>query len=172
MGMPSLSIKGRVLRLLSQREHSRSELARKLAKLETEAGELAKVLDDFVAKGLISEARVAQSVVNQRAPKLGAMRLRAELQTKGIDAAQIQAVIADLKPTEVARARAVWAKKFSEPPQDAKAMGKQVRFLAARGFDGAAIRAVVPPIRRRPVDDDDHDSAMPESIDEYLDNGG
>ncbi len=44
MSVQSLSLKGRVLRLLSQREHSRTELARKLAKLETEDGELAKVL--------------------------------------------------------------------------------------------------------------------------------
>lgn len=170
MALPNLSIKGCVLRLLCQREHSRTELARKLAKLETEDGELAKVLDDFVAKGLISDDRLAQSVVNQRAPKLGAMRLRNELQTKGVDPARIQAVIADLKPTEAARAKAVWTKKFNAAPADAKAMGKQIRFLAARGFDSAAIRAAVPPISRVSVNDDGMDS--PESVDDYLDNGG
>ncbi|MDO7679995.1 MAG: recombination regulator RecX, partial [Burkholderiaceae bacterium] len=77
MMRPALSIKGRVLRLLSQREHSRAELARKLADMETASGDLAAVLDDFVVKGLISEERLTQSVLNQRANKLGAMRLRA-----------------------------------------------------------------------------------------------
>ena len=165
----SLSLKGRVLRLLSQREHSRTELARKLARLETEDGDLAKVLDDFVAKGLISEERLAQSVVNQRAPKLGAMRLRAELQTKGVDPSHIQSVIAELKPTEAARAKAVWARKFNQAPADAKAMAKQVRFLAARGFDSAAIRAAVPPICRVSLSEDGVQA--PQSVDDYLDNG-
>ena len=169
LSVQSLSLKGRVLRLLSQREHSRTELARKLANLETEDGALAKVLDDFVAKGLISEERLAQSVVNQRASKLGAMRLRSELQTKGVDPSHIQAVMAELKPTEAARAKAVWARKFNRAPEDAKAMAKQVRFLAARGFDSAAIRAAVPPISRVSLSEDGAQASQ--SVDDYLDNG-
>ncbi|MDG1383731.1 MAG: RecX family transcriptional regulator, partial [Burkholderiaceae bacterium] len=51
-----------------------------------------------------------------------------------------------LKSSESARAQGVWSKRFKGPPEDAKAMAKQVRFLAARGFDAAAIRAAVPPI--------------------------
>jgi regulatory protein len=37
----------RALRLLSQREHSRRELERKLAEYETASGELARVLDEL-----------------------------------------------------------------------------------------------------------------------------
>ena len=144
---PALSIKGRVLRLLSQREHSRAELARKLADMETASGDLAAVLDDFVAKGLISEERLTQSVLNQRANKLGAMRLRAELHQKGVSTDRIREAVDSLKSSESARAQGVWSKRFKGPPEDAtKAMAKQVRFLAARGFDAAAIRAAVPPI--------------------------
>ena len=141
---PALSIKGRVLRLLSQREHSRAELARKLADMETASGDLAAVLDDFVAKGLISEERLTQSVLNQRANKLGAMRLRAELHQKGVSTDRIREAVDSLKSSESARAQGVWSKRFKGPPEDA--MAKQVRFLAARGFDAAAIRAAVPPI--------------------------
>jgi len=50
MPAPALSLKGRVLRLLTQREHSKAELARKLRALETDDGALARVLDDFEAK--------------------------------------------------------------------------------------------------------------------------
>ena len=39
-----LSLKGRALRLLSQREHSRAELTRKLVAYENVPGELAQAL--------------------------------------------------------------------------------------------------------------------------------
>ena len=42
---PPLSLKGRALRLLGAREHSRVELERKLAVYEEEPGSLAKALD-------------------------------------------------------------------------------------------------------------------------------
>ncbi len=46
------SLKGRALRLLSQREHSRKELERKLAAHEETPGELHQALDELQAKGL------------------------------------------------------------------------------------------------------------------------
>ena len=171
---PALSIKGRVLRLLSQREHSRAELARKLADMETASGDLAAVLDDFVAKGLISEERLTQSVLNQRANKLVAMRLRAELHQKGVSTDRIREAVDSLKSSESARAQGVWYKRFKGPPEDAKAMAKQVRFLAARGFDAAAIRAAVPPIAYSAAGvsaaDDEYEPAL--NIDDlFMDDG-
>jgi regulatory protein len=146
MPAPPLSLKGRVLRLLSQREHSKAELARKLRELETEDGELARVLDDFEAKGLISESRVANSVVNTRASKLGGMRIRAELQAKGLSDDVVRDAVSNLKESEAARAQAVWAKRFGRAPVSASERAKHMRFLATRGFDGGLIRAVVPAI--------------------------
>ena len=143
MSVQSLSLKGRVLRLLSQREHSRTELARKLAKLETEDGELAKVLDDLQAKDFISEPRVIESVINRRANRFGAARIRHELQGKGLQAEAVAAAVQSLKATEVERAREVWRKKFGTPAADAAERGKQARFLAARGFGSEAIGRVV-----------------------------
>ena len=64
-GPPSL--KGRALRLLSAREHSRAELLAKLREHEQAPGELAGVLDELQAKGLPNEAGVVQSVVPRRA---------------------------------------------------------------------------------------------------------
>ena len=144
MPAPALSLKGRVLKLLSQREHSKSELARKLRALETPDGELAQVLDDFEVKGLISEERVAGSVVNAKAARMGGMRLRQELQAKGLSADLVRDTVASLKDTELERAQTVWAKKFGAAPTDANARAKQMRFLATRGFDGSVVRAVVP----------------------------
>ena len=61
-----LSLKGRALRLLSAREHSRAELERRLAQFEEEPGTLAKALDALQAKGFINDQRVIESVLNRR----------------------------------------------------------------------------------------------------------
>ena len=140
---PQLSLKGRALRLLSGREHSRSELERKLASHEEEPGQLRRVLDELEAKGFIDHQRVADSVVHRRSAKLGAMRVRQELQAKGLDAELVSQTVAALKHTELERARAVWRRKFDAPPADATERGRQARFLAARGFDGDVIRRVL-----------------------------
>ena len=138
-----LSLKGRALRLLSAREHSRAELERKLAQYEEEPGTLAKALDELQAKGFINEQRVVESVLNRRSAKLGTARIRQELQGKGLAPEAVQDAVAQLRATEVERAREVWRRKFGEPPTDAAERGKQMRFLASRGFGGDAIRKVV-----------------------------
>jgi regulatory protein len=140
-GAPSL--KGRALRYLSQREHSRAELQRKLARHEETPGELARVLDDLAAKDFISEARVVDSVVHLRAPRLGAARIRQELQAKGIAPEAVQEALARLRSTEFDRARDLWRRRFDAPPADAAARAKQVRFLMARGFSSEVVRKVL-----------------------------
>jgi regulatory protein len=140
---PPLSLKGRALRLLSAREHSRVELERKLAQYEEEPGTLATALDALQAKGFINEQRVVESVLNRRSAKLGTARIRQELQGKGLAPEAVLEAVAQLRATEVERAREVWRRKFGEPPADAAARGKQMRFLASRGFGGDAIRKVV-----------------------------
>ncbi len=138
-----LSLKGRALRLLGAREYSRAELERKLAQFEEAPGSLAQALDDLQAKGFISEQRVVESVLNRRAAKLGTARIRQELQGKGLAPEAVLEAVEQLRETEVERAREVWRKKFGEPPVDAAERGKQMRFLASRGFGGDAIRRVV-----------------------------
>jgi regulatory protein len=153
-GAPSL--KGRALRLLSQREHSRAELERKLARHEEEPGTLARALDELAAKDFISEPRVVASVLNQRAARSGALRVRQELQAKGIAPEAIAEAVASLQDTEVARATALWRRRFGAPPADAKERAKQMRFLLARGFSGAVVAKVL----RSDFDgDDDNESS-------------
>ncbi|RZL06011.1 MAG: recombination regulator RecX [Rubrivivax sp.] len=143
MGFDQISLKGRALRLLAGREHSRAELQRKLASHEAVPGELSRALDELEAKGFISEQRVIESVVNRRSSRLGAARVRQELQAKGLDAQAVAEAVAGLRVTEEARAREVWRKKFGEPPRDAAEHGKQVRFLLTRGFGADVVRRVV-----------------------------
>ena len=143
MSFAKPSLKGRALRLLSGREYSRAELERKLASFEEEPGSLSLALDDLQAKGFISEARVIESVIHRRAGKLGLMRIRQELQGKGLDPEAVASALSGLKTTERERAREVWHKKFGEPAADAQEVAKQMRFLASRGFGGDVIRQVV-----------------------------
>jgi regulatory protein len=143
MAFDQPSLKGRALRLLSGREHSRAELERKLQSFEEEPGTLAQALDELQAKGFISEQRVIESVLHWRASLLGTARIKQELQGKGLDPVAVSEALAGLKGSEQARAQAVWRKKFGSPPVDAQAAAKQMRFLAARGFGGDVIRRVV-----------------------------
>lgn len=143
MATPPISLKGRALRLLSGREYSRLELERRLEKYEEEPGTLAKALDELQAKDFISEQRVLESVVHRRAAKLGAARIKQELQAKGLDADAVTQALHALRATEVDRTREVWAKKFGQPPADAAERSKQMRFLASRGFGAEAIHKVV-----------------------------
>lgn len=142
----ALSLKGRALRLLSGREQSRAELERKLRTHEEEPGQLEAVLNELEAKDFISPTRVIESVINRRQAKMGASRIKRELQGKGLDADTVAKAMDGLKATELERAREVWRKKFdsktnagSSPAEKAK----QMRFLAARGFGADAIRRVV-----------------------------
>lgn len=143
MGFGTLSLKGRALRLLSQREHSRSELQRKLAPHVQDGEDLAAILDDLEARDFISAARVVESVVHQRAARMGAARIRQELQAKGIAPDAIHAAVAALQDTELERARGVWQRRFEGPPQDARQRGQQMRFLLARGFSADVAARVI-----------------------------
>ena len=139
----TLSLKGRALRLLSGREYSRAELVKKLTPFETTPGELTKALDELQAKDFINEQRVVDSVLHRRSAKLGAARIKQELQSKGLDAGAVLDAIDLLKSTEVERAREVWRKKFGSAPENAAERGKQMRFLMSRGFGSEAIRKVI-----------------------------
>ena len=140
------SLKGRALRYLAAREHSRAELQAKLARhvtCEDEPGALTRVLDELAAKGFINEARVAESLLHRRAGRLGQARVLQELRAKGLPD-EIMADAADqLRTTELARAREVWRKKFGQVPVDAADKTRQMRFLAGRGFGAETARRVL-----------------------------
>jgi regulatory protein len=140
---PPLSLKGRALRYLSQREHSRGELERKLARHADDLSEVRRVLDELQSRGFIDHQRVAESVVHRRGAKLGALRIKQELQAIGLEPQVVAGAVSALRATELERAREVWRRKFDASPADAAERAKQARFLAARGFGGDVVRAVL-----------------------------
>ncbi len=153
---PPLSLKGRALQWLSQREHSRIELRRKLmraARLRDDAAaaavsasdraaEVETLLDWLTEHRYLSEARFVESRVHARAARFGQRRIAHELGQHG---ATLDADTAErLRASEFARAQALWARRFgAEPAADAAVRAKQMRFLAGRGFASDVIRRVV-----------------------------
>ena len=143
MSFVKLSLKGRALKLLSQREHSRLELQRKLAEHVEEGDDLGAVLDELEKRGFISEERVVESVIHSKAGRYGSARLLQELRSKGLDDEIVRNVGEQLRDTELQRAQEIWRKRFGEPPADIKEKAKQLRFLASRGFSGAVASRVL-----------------------------
>ncbi|MEO8858560.1 MAG: recombination regulator RecX [Burkholderiaceae bacterium] len=162
MPLPAPSLKGRALRLLGMREHSRAELERKLKRHEEEPGQLAEALDQLQSKGFISEQRVLDSVLHSRLAKFGAARIKQELQGKGLDPAMVKATVAQLQASEFERARLIWSRKFSaqgdfaSPPRimERAERARQMRFLAARGFGADTIRRVFNQVEESELPDD------------------
>ena len=144
---PPISLKGRALRYLAAREHSRAELLRKLAPHAQEPGEIERVLDELQAKGFISAERVAASLLHRRSARLGDARIRQELQSKGLDADTVAQALEQLRGTEHQRAQAVWQRKFGLSAPDAAGRARQMRFLLGRGFSADVVRRVVQGIR-------------------------
>ncbi len=137
------SVKARAVSLLAQREYSRLELTDKLTAAQASPEEVEQALAQLEAKGLVDDARVVETLVNRRSGKLGASRLRQELQAKGVSAEMVAETMAGLKGTELARAQAVWQKKFGQLAATSAERNKQARFLASRGFSGDVVRQVV-----------------------------
>ncbi|MDA8261000.1 MAG: regulatory protein RecX [Betaproteobacteria bacterium] len=139
----SNELRQQAIRLLARREHTRAELARKLAGLGTPE-EIDAVLADMEAAQLQSDNRTAENYLRSNAPRLGASRLRHTLKTRGVapETIEQQLAQADL-PDEIERARAAWSRKFSAAPADAKEWARQARFLQSRGFAGDIVRKLL-----------------------------
>ena len=147
-GSLKVPLRTQALRLLSRREYSRAELARKLAAAGDSAGaphapdELAALLDSLETAGLLSDTRYATSRMHARGTRLGDARLKNELRQQGIADETIAAALEQM-PDEAVRARAVWSRRFGVAPADRSEWAKQARFLQSRGFSVSTIRQLL-----------------------------
>lgn len=138
----TLSLRGRALRLLAQREHSRAELAGKLRPHCETPDELDALLTDLEAKGWLDDKRASDSLVHRKSGRFGAARIRQDLQTKGLSPELIASALEGLQASESERALSVWQKKFGTPAQTPAERAKQMRFLLARGFSASVVSRV------------------------------
>lgn len=138
-----LSLKGRALRYLSQREHSQAELARKLAPHAESEEQVQSLLAQLTAEGWLSDTRFAQSLAHRRGQRYGIRRIAAELATHGLQDSDQSAVLESLQQSEAQRALQCWARRFKQAPQNALEWSKHQRFLLQRGFTPEVIRSVL-----------------------------
>jgi len=136
-------LKARALRLLARREHSRAELARKLAPHAESPEGLAQLLDALAAKKQLSDERYAEERVRQLARKYGAARIRQDLVAKGISADTAARLSAVSGKDDVERARAILVRKYRAPATSREERARRARFLQSRGFSYDVIRAVL-----------------------------
>lgn len=171
-----LSLKARAVALLAQREHSAMELRRKLQRIArdrrvAEAGQSSggSVIDDagdadevagddrldeeveavlawLKANGYLDESRFVESRIHVRSQRFGQRRIEQELAQHGLsmDAEQRSTLAAG----EFDRACELLRRKFGdEPPADAAAEAKRLRFLMGRGFGSDLARKAVRQVR-------------------------
>ena len=166
-----LSLKGRALQLLAQRDQSRVELRGKLlrhtaaeargrageandadadADAGSEAGpedgeqrraEVEALLDWLEANRFLSAERFVESRVHAREARFGNRRIHAELSRHGVSVSP--EVAQALAESELERAAAVRQRRFEEPPRDAAERAAQARFLAGRGFSPEVIQRIL-----------------------------
>ena len=159
----SPSLKARALRLLSMREYSRKGLGAKLEEAAARSLKLAEsqsdsepvipgkslalqieeVLDDFEARGWLSDQRFAEALVRRRSERFGTRKIQDELQQAGVDSSKTADLLRTLKETEYQRAHELWLRKFGSVAQEQKERARQYRFLASKGFSSEVVSKVV-----------------------------
>jgi regulatory protein len=133
------------VRLLAGREHSRAELVRKLGQRGHDAQIVASVLDGLGERGLQSDDRFTEQYVALRRRKgYGPLRIRAELQERGVDPALLEDWLDPRDPAWRQRLREVAQQKFGDQAAvDRKELARRARFLEYRGFPQDQIRRLL-----------------------------
>ena len=129
------------MRYLARREHSRDELARKLAPYAESNEILEGVLRELESRKQLSNERFAEERARWLARKYGAARIRHDLKTKGISEAASDRAVAELD--DMAKAKEILARKYREPATTREERAKRARFLQGRGFSSDIIRRLV-----------------------------
>jgi regulatory protein len=133
-------LRRRALALLARREHSRAELAAKLARYAASQAALARLLDELERCGALSDARYAETRARALARRYGTERIRRELRAKGVDEALARHAAAG---DEFERARAILARRYRTPAATLAERARRARFLRSRGFSFETVRRLL-----------------------------
>ncbi len=140
---------------LAMREYSYKELKQKLRAyvpvtpedvepdLEAHYEAVNALLEDFKARGWLSEERYTEQIVHARQRKFGSLRIANELREHGIGEALVDKAMAEVKGNDMVNAQAIYHKKYDAPPSSREEWAKQARLLQSRGFGFDIIRKVV-----------------------------
>ncbi|MCQ8127811.1 regulatory protein RecX [Methylomonas rivi] len=134
-------IEATCLRLLARREHSRKELLDKLALRGFQRDEVELVIADMAEQNWQNDERYAECYVRQRiAGGYGPVRIRYELQQRGIEHADLDA-LAEQQGDWQNLLMDVYCNKYGEETAlTQNEWLKRSRFLQQRGFSGEMIK--------------------------------
>ena len=133
----------RALRALARREHSRAELARKLAPHAASRDALEALLDELVRRKQLCDERYAEERAHVLSRKYGAARIRLELRSKGVAEVTAERIAEAAGANDLMRARGILRRRYASPPTTREERAKRMRFLQQRGFAGEVIRAAL-----------------------------
>jgi len=136
-------LKARALRTLARREHSRAELARKLAPHAASRDALEALLDELVRRKQLCDERYAEERAHVLSRKYGAARIRLELRARGVAEDTVENIATAAGTDDLERARAILRKRYAAPPSTREERARRMRFLQQRGFTGEVIRAAL-----------------------------
>ena len=137
-------IRQSALNLLARREHSATELSRKLRAKKYDPNLITIVINALQQEGLLSHTRFVENYIHHRRTKgIGPLRIQAELQERGIPEDMIEQELNIADNTWLTEAQRAWKKRFKNLiPTDYKARAQQMRFLHYRGFTPEQIEQV------------------------------
>ena len=142
-------LRARALRLLARREHTRAELARKLAPDAASSDALKALIDQLSSREQLSDERYAEARAHQLSRKFGALRVRRELVAKGVEPEAAARFAADVEKSDLERARSILDRNYRAPATDPKERARRARFLQSRGFSPDVIRGALGRSRAR-----------------------
>lgn len=133
-------LKAIALRFLARREHSRDELARKLAPYAESPEILEGLLRELESKKQLSNERFAEARARSLARKYGSRHIRQDLKSKGVSDEIVSNVSS---ANELERARAILKRKYHAPVSSREEHARRARFLQSRGFSYDTIRSAL-----------------------------
>jgi regulatory protein len=129
---------------LARREHTETELLRKLQAKQFPDEEIHIALKKLVEEGALSHDRFIETYIRSRRNKgYGPLRIEGELKERGLKEDFIDPHLDMADNAWFTQARAVWQKRFKgQYPNDFKAKAQQARFLQYRGFTTEHIESI------------------------------
>ena len=148
-------LSGRKLReraydLLSRRDHSETELRRKLRQKGGLAEEIPPLIEDLREKGYLDDRRFCENFVRFRVGKAwGLRRYRQELLARGVTSDVVDSVLSGLPELDDESVQKKLHRLAEKELGRGREPEKVVASLIRRGFRATAVRSVVRECRRR-----------------------
>ena len=143
-----VSLKAQAVRLLARREYARADLEQRLLAKGAPRDEVAAVLDELSAQGLLSNERFAHALVAQKSGNYSRRSIRGELKRKGVSGEAIEGALCNAPIEDDAALLALWQRRFGAAPLNDREKARQIRFLQSRGFELSAILKMLRTVSR------------------------